>query len=96
MQRLAISGLLKKSLITTNPIESALNIVRDRTCNVKNWKNGKMVQRWIDASFLEAETRFRRIKGYRDMALLRSEIRRLTVNKNDNQAERGEIRSKTA
>lgn len=96
VQRLAISGLLKKSLITTNPIESALNIVRDRTCNVKNWKSGKMVQRWIAASFLEAETRFRRIKGYRDMALLRSEIRRLTVNKNDNQAERGEIRSKTA
>lgn len=79
VQRLRISGLLRKSLSTTNAIESAFDIVRDRTRNVKNWKNGKMVQRWAAAGLLEAETRFRRIKGHKDMAMLRTEIRRLTV-----------------
>ncbi|MDY6827467.1 MAG: hypothetical protein SVV67_09925 [Bacillota bacterium] len=83
MQRLAISGILKKSLPATNPIESAFNIVRDRTGNVKRWKNGKVVQGWVAAGLLEAESRFHRIKGYRDMVLLKNEIRRLTTVKND-------------
>jgi hypothetical protein len=48
---------------------------------VKRWKNGKMVQRWVAAGLLEAESRFRRIKGYRDMVLLKNEIRRLTTKK---------------
>ena len=73
IQQLAISEALKKSLLTTNPIESAFNIVRERTGNVKNWKSGKMVQRWVAAGLLEAETRFRRIKGYRDMVLLKND-----------------------
>jgi hypothetical protein len=45
---------------------------------------------------LEAESRFRRIKGYRDMVLLKNEIRRLTIVKNDLYTERGDIRSNTA
>ena len=96
MQCLAISGMLRKSLSTTSPIESAFNIVRDRTGNVKRWKNGKMVQRWVAAGLLEAESRFRRIKGYRDMVLLKNEIRRLTIVKNDMYTESDEIRSNTA
>jgi len=41
---------------------------------------------------LAAEERFRRIKGYRDMHLLRAGIRRLTVEKE----KEGETRSKSA
>ena len=96
VQQLAISETLKKSLFTTDPIESAFNIVRERTGNVKNWKSGKMVQRWVAAGLLETETRFRRIKGYRDMVLLKNEIRRLTIEKCDGHSDKGGVNSKTA
>ena len=96
VQHLARSETLKKSLFTTNPIESAFNVVRERTGNVKNWKSGKMVQRWVAAGLLEAETRFRRIKGYRDMVLLKNEIRRLTIEKCDGHSDKGGSGSKTA
>lgn len=96
VQRLAISGLLRKTLSTTNAIESAFDIVRDRTRNVKHWQNGSMVKRWVGAGLLEAETRFRRIKGYRDMPMLRAEIRRLTVEKQAKTSDEVAIGSKTA
>ena len=83
VQKMAISGLLQKSLSTTNPIESAINVVRDRTGNVKSWRNGKMVQRWVAARMLDAETRFRRIKDYRDILLLKHEIKQLIVEQYD-------------
>ena len=96
VQKMAISGLLQKSLSTTNPIESAINVVRDRTNNVKNWRSGKMVQRWVAAGLLDAETRFRRIKGYRDMVLLKNEIKRLIIDQSDGHKDKGGIGSKTA
>lgn len=92
VMRLGISGLLAKSLSTTNAIESAFDMVRSHTRNVKNWHNGNMIQRWAAAGLLAAEERFRRIKGYRDMHLLRAGIRRLTVEKE----KEGETRSKSA
>lgn len=90
--RLGVSGLLQKSLSTTNAIESAFDTVRSHTRNVKRWHNGTMIQRWAAAGLLAAEERFRRIKGYRDMHLLRAGIRRLTIEK----GKEGEIRSKPA
>lgn len=43
-----------------NPIESIISIARDVTGNVTRWKNGKMVVRWMAATLLDAEKRFRR------------------------------------
>ena len=42
---------------------------RDR--EVKRWKNGKMVVRWMAAGLLDAEKRFPKVKGYRDMPMPR-------------------------
>lgn len=92
VMRLGVSGLLQRSLSTTNAIESAFDMVRTHTRNVKNWSNGTMIQRWAAAGLLAAEKRFRRIKGYKEMALLCAAIRRLTVETE----EEGEIQSKTA
>ena len=47
--------------------------------NVKNWKNGTTVQRWLSAALLDAERRAHRIRGYRSMSVLIAEIERLTV-----------------
>lgn len=76
--RLNIPGLLKKSLRSTNPIESAFSLVAKNIKNVKNWKKGKMVQRWACVALLDAERRSNRIAGYRSMSVLIPEILRLT------------------
>ena len=77
--KLEIPGLLRKSLSSTNPIESGFSMVGKHIRNVKNWVNGSMVQRWVIAAMLEAEQRFHRISGYRSISVLIKEIKRLTV-----------------
>ena len=74
--RLGLSGSLLDTFKSTNPIESMISIARDVTGNVKRWKNGKMVVRWMAAGLLDAEKRFRRVKGYREMVLLRRALRK--------------------
>jgi hypothetical protein len=42
--------------------------------NVKNWSSGDMCLRWTAAGMLEAETRFRKVQGYRGLAHLAVKI----------------------
>jgi putative transposase len=74
--RLGLSGSLLDTFKSTNPIESMISIARDVTGNVKRWKNGKMVVRWMAAGLLDAEKRFRRVKGYRELPLLSRALRK--------------------
>lgn len=37
------------------------------TRNVKRWRVGEIIQRWASAALLDAEHRFRRVRGFRDM-----------------------------
>ena len=76
--KLDIPGLLQKSLRSTNAIESGFSVAAKNMKNVKNWKNGTMVQRWVSAAMLDAERRARRIQGYRSMSALIAEFKRLT------------------
>ena len=70
VRRLGLSASLEQTLLTTNPIESMISITRTTQRNVKNWKDAAMARRWTAAGMLVAETKFRRIKGYKDMPLL--------------------------
>jgi putative transposase len=70
LMRLGIDGQLAKSLCSTNPCESMIEIVRHTQRNVKRWQNGDMRKRWTAAGMLVAEQQFRRIIGYRDLAKL--------------------------
>lgn len=70
VQRLGLPEELRRSLHSTNIIESANNGVRDRSRNVKRWRDGVQVERWTAASLLETEKKFRRIKGYKHMLVL--------------------------
>ncbi len=74
--RLGISGQLAKSLSSTNPCESMIEIVRHTQRNVKSWQSGDMRLRWSAAGMLEAEQQFRRIIGYRDLAKLALAVER--------------------
>ena len=76
--RMDIPGILQKSLRSTNSIESGFSMVAKNIKNVKNWKTGTMVQRWVSAALLDAEHRAHRILGYRSMSVLINEIKRLT------------------
>ncbi len=70
LMRLGIGGQLARTLCSTNPCESMIEIVRYTQRNVKRWQNGDMRKRWTAAGMLVAEQQFRRIIGYRDLATL--------------------------
>ncbi len=70
LMRLGITGPLAKTLCSTNPCESMIEIVRYTQRNVKRWQDGDMRKRWTAAGMLVAEQQFRRIIGYRDLAAL--------------------------
>jgi putative transposase len=76
LTRLGVSGNLKRTLESTNPIESMIEIVRWTQRNVKRWNSGEMALRWTAAGMLEAERQFRKTIGYRDLATLLIAIER--------------------
>jgi transposase-like protein len=71
---LGITGKLKLTLQSTNPCESMISTVRVIHRNVKNWSSGDMCLRWTAAGMLEAESRFRKVQGYRGLANLAVKI----------------------
>jgi putative transposase len=76
LQRLGIDGQLWRTLSSTNPIESMIEICRRTSRNVKRWQNGDMCLRWTAAGMLEAERQFRKIIGYRHLARLAVAVER--------------------
>ncbi len=72
--RLGITGKLKLTLQSTNPCESMISTVRVIHRNVKHWSSGEMCLRWTAAGMLEAESRFRKVEGYRGLAGLAVKI----------------------
>jgi putative transposase len=78
LMRLGITGQLAKTLCSTNPWESMIEIVGYTQRNVKRWQGGDMRKRWTAAGMLVAEQQFRRIIGYRDLAKLVIAIERHT------------------
>lgn len=71
----ALSARLHRSLVTTNAAESLLSRTRHVKRNVKRWRGGQMMLRWVAAGVLEAVKGFRRIKGCGDLPRLVSALR---------------------
>lgn len=67
INRLGVTGSLAKTLATTNPMESTIDIVRTHAGNVKRWQRGDMRLRWAAAGMLAAEKQYRRVRGYRQL-----------------------------
>jgi transposase-like protein len=74
--RLSLSERLRRSLATTNPIESLMSRTRHVHHNVKRWRSGKMMIRWTTAAIFEAAKGFRRVKGCKDLPALVTALRR--------------------
>jgi len=73
--RLGVTGALLKTVMSTNPVESMIEIVRAHARNVKRWQDGDMRLRWAAAGMVAASTQFRRVKGYRQLPNLAAALR---------------------
>lgn len=71
--KLKLPKTLRRSLATTNAIENLLGHVRRVTRNVKRWE-GDMARRWTWLAIADAQSRFHRVKGHRDLPQLRSAL----------------------
>jgi transposase-like protein len=73
LQRLGVTGALYRTLRSTNAIENLNGLVGDFVRNVRRWRDGAMLVRWIATGLQDAQPRFRRIKGCGQMpALIRA------------------------
>jgi len=72
--RLGVPPTLARTLRSTNPIESMIEICREHSKNVKRWRDGTMALRWCAAGMLEADHQFRRVNGHLHLPKLRSAL----------------------
>jgi transposase-like protein len=79
VHRLGVPAPLRQTLRSTNPIESCFATTRKHCRNVKQWRSEEMAQRWAGTMLLEVERGFRRVRGYREMPLLVTTLRRPLV-----------------
>ena len=74
VHRLNVGTLLRQTLASSNPIESCLSTVQRVAHHVKRWRGGDQPLRWTATGLLEAEKKFRRVKGYRELETLRHRL----------------------
>ena len=83
VQGLGIAGTLYRKLRSTNAIENLNSGIAAYSRNVKRWQGGSMVVRWVSAAIVEAEKKFRRVQGWRDIEKL---VRALALIQDNEQA----------
>jgi transposase-like protein len=74
LHRLKVPALLRKTVLTTNPIESMFSLVRHSERNIKRTRGSAMLQRWLGTTLLYCESRFKRVKGYAEIAQVMATI----------------------
>lgn len=77
VHRLGLPTPLRRCLRTTNMIESLFSHSRHLMKNVRNWRTSEQRQRWLATVLLEAERKFRRIKGHKEMPKLIEALSRI-------------------
>jgi transposase-like protein len=71
---LGTKGALYRTLCSTNPIENLNGALKRVAKRVKRWRGGSMALRWAATALIEAEKRFRRIRGHRELATLNASL----------------------
>ena len=74
VHRLRVPEQLRRTLSSTNVIESAFSIVETVCRNVKRWRNGDHIERWIASGLLVAERQFRKVIGHREIPMFISSM----------------------
>jgi putative transposase len=81
VHRLHVPPQLRKTLASTNVIESAFSIVERVCSNVKRWHPGDQRERWVGSGLLVAEKQFRRVQGHKQIPNLLRELELLVPSK---------------
>ena len=71
---LGAKGALYRTLCSTNPIENLQGALKRVAKRVKRWRGGSMALRWAATALMDAEKRFRRIRGHRELAALNASL----------------------
>ena len=74
LHRLGVHADLRRSLNTTNLIESVMAQIERKTQRVDHWRNSNQKQRWVAATLLQIEHNFRRVRGFKHLALLQAAL----------------------
>src|SRR3954452_3609456 len=69
VHKLRVADQLRRTLSCTNVIESAFSIVETVCRNVKRWREGDQIERWVGSGLPVAEQQFRKVIGYRQIPL---------------------------
>ena len=83
VHRLQVPAQLRKTLASTNVIESAFAIVERVCSNVKRWQNGDQRERWVGSGLLVAEKQFRRVQGHKHIPSLLRVLETMTPAKSE-------------
>ncbi|MBN4053226.1 IS256 family transposase [bacterium AH-315-L15] len=86
LHRLGLFEQLGISLKTTNCIESLNSQLEQYTRRVTYWKNSNQRQRWVATALLEIEPALRKVKGYRFLPLLKSNMEKYAQEINQTKA----------
>jgi hypothetical protein len=62
VHKLRVPDQLRRSLSCTNVIESAFSIVETVCRNVKRWRDGDQIERWVGSGLLVSEQQFRKVR----------------------------------
>ena len=57
------------------PIRLKTSTAAKFTRNVRRWRDGSMILRWVGSALLDADQQFRRVRGYREMPALIEALR---------------------
>lgn len=76
LHKLEITGTLRRSLYSTNCIESVFSSARYFSRNVKRWQKEEQMERWLATGLLEAEKKLRKIPGYTNLKKLSTALGR--------------------
>jgi len=74
VHRLKVPSLLRKTLLSTNPIESLCSLVRHSERNIKRTRGSAMLQRWLGTVLFYCEQQFKRVKGFAGIAQVMATI----------------------
>jgi len=83
VHRLHVPMQLRKTLASTNVIESAFSIVEQVCKNVKRWHGGDQRERWVGSGLLVAQKQFRKVTGHKQIPALIRELEALAPSKSE-------------
>jgi len=83
VHRLHVPPQLRKTLASTNVIESAFSIVEQVCKNVKRWHGGDQRERWVGSGLLVAQSQFRKVTGHKQIPALLRELEALAAPKSE-------------